>query len=616
MNVIEQTVVYLGFLFSGFISPLLNFIRLDGVGAGLALIIVLAGVTVAIWAFVQFVIDFRRIAKAREILAKAGTEDLFAENYNELSQDLCLIPVIGSAWEEFCESLVPPSRRQDGGFVPAGNTVRPGSFFNLYDLDIGPDFLKVWPNVFVGIGLSLTFLGLISALAEATSVMQQAVGDANKIQQAVQGLLNVASAKFYASLFALVVSVILTLLLRGITQVLESQLRRLNAEIEGSVRLITSESLQLQSNIILKEQLVQLTTFNTDLAIKIGENITSALQPVLNQISSSNEKMTREQTEAMEKMGREVSDSISGSTQEAMEKVATKLEEVSEKLGSLGDILASSLSGFDEELKAAVSGLSLAVKDILGTVGTELEISLSKLGPQLEANLSGITKSLSGLQQEMNRQAEQGAEDIKAAVDEATKEAANAISSSGSQLSEAFRASTEDLVEHLNGMTSQLKQLEDGLLDLPEKLGLVSKELDLSSASIGDASQKFTSASDGIRRVVEPLAEFAMSNKQAIELIAKELSATTSELSTIAENLETSVSKLSEGVLSRISEIDGGEEALANYLGAINESTERVLQSLSTYVTQTDEGFRAAIGTLEGAIEEFEAVVTKIGADK
>ena len=95
----------------------------------------------------------------------------------------------------------------------------------------------------------------------------------------------------------------------------------------------------------MEEQLVQLKTFNTDLAIKIGENITEAIQPVLSEITTNNERITEQQVGALKTMGEEVSRSISGASQDAMERVAESLVDVSSKLDDLGTILANSLSG-------------------------------------------------------------------------------------------------------------------------------------------------------------------------------------------------------------------------------------------------------------------------------
>ena len=89
-------------------------------------------------------------------------------------------------------------------------------------------------------------MGLISALSSAVEGIEEAAGDTQSIQASISGLLNAASAKFYASLFALFTSIILTLEIKGFTSLLESKLKHLNAKIEGGVRHLTLESLTLE----------------------------------------------------------------------------------------------------------------------------------------------------------------------------------------------------------------------------------------------------------------------------------------------------------------------------------------------------------------------------------
>ena len=73
--------------------------------------------------------------------------------------------------------------------------------------------LRILPNVFVGIGLTITFLGLIAALSVATTNLT------DDLEGAIEGLLAASSAKFYTSLFALFSSILLTIYLRYIDKV-------------------------------------------------------------------------------------------------------------------------------------------------------------------------------------------------------------------------------------------------------------------------------------------------------------------------------------------------------------------------------------------------------------
>ena len=71
-------------------------------------------------------------------------------------------------------------------------------------------------------------------------------------------------------------SVLMTIVIRAMSWVLSHQLGALNRSIEsGEVRYAGATCHAL--NDLLGEQLVQLQTFNTDLAMKIGEQIESSL---------------------------------------------------------------------------------------------------------------------------------------------------------------------------------------------------------------------------------------------------------------------------------------------------------------------------------------------------
>ena len=180
---------------------------------------------------------------------------------------------------------------------------------------------------------------------------------------------------------------------------------------------------------LLREQLAQLTTFNTDLAIKIGENITQALEPVLTEITANNEKMTQEQVGAMERMGQQMTETISGSTQEAMQQVAQKLEAVSEKQPwrSTG----KSLAGFDQELQRSMRGLSRISERLLDSVSKDLESTVAGLAPSLEAGASAVASVIDEMRASMGQQAERSADIFGNAVDAATKSASDVIGNAG-----------------------------------------------------------------------------------------------------------------------------------------------------------------------------------------
>ncbi len=65
-----------------------------------------------------------------------------------------------------------------------------------------------WANLFVGIGLIMTFLGVVAALSEATSVLGTS-SDPNAMQSALSGLLTITATKFWTSIAGVAASIIM-----------------------------------------------------------------------------------------------------------------------------------------------------------------------------------------------------------------------------------------------------------------------------------------------------------------------------------------------------------------------------------------------------------------------
>lgn len=144
---------------------------------------------------------------------------------------------MAEAWKEYRETHIVDD--QDGKLV-VRNAVRPSQFFNLDDLHFTQGFWRIVPGLFVTIGLSLTFLGLISAL----NSMSTSLDDGGSA--ALEGLLTIASAKFIMSLTGLCCSIVFTIGLRSGTSQLEKTVHSLNSLIEKRLTFISLEDLSIR----------------------------------------------------------------------------------------------------------------------------------------------------------------------------------------------------------------------------------------------------------------------------------------------------------------------------------------------------------------------------------
>jgi hypothetical protein len=180
------------------------------------------------------------------------------------------------SWEKFRETLIEPEPDDHLRAAVILNTSRPQDYFNMAEAGLRFPVYKALPNVLVGIGLLLTFFGLVSALFFTTDAINNAT-DPKATQEALRGLLHAASFKFYTSIAGLGGSIVLTLVLRQGTSLVESCFDALAFALEAKLHFITPESIAFKTYRESQEQTKALRLFNTEVAISVGKRIEEAL---------------------------------------------------------------------------------------------------------------------------------------------------------------------------------------------------------------------------------------------------------------------------------------------------------------------------------------------------
>jgi ABC-type transporter Mla subunit MlaD len=612
-----------GIIFEGLIKPLLLWIREDSVGPALAGIIMIAGLIIIGYASIRTWRDYLLIARAREAVS-TRTDNEFANDFNMINQDLQAIPQIKIAWAEFSETLIRPRfDEQNNLLAPCENTTRPQIFFNLRELGMGPDFVKVFPSVFVGVGLSLTFLGLISALDQAVTAINSSAGDTSSIQSAIGNLLKISSAKFYASLFALFMSVLMTISLRIMSWKLNSDIGALNRSIEAGVRFLTPEKLAIDANQILNNQLLQLQTFNTDLAMKIGEQVQLSLKetltPVIQKLDDMGGDMTQQNINAIREISEGVTKGIQGATAGSMDRVAETLDNISTKLGGLSETLSGALSNFDADFRRMLEGLKNSLKESTDGVADGIGSSMTKMSDGIGQTATEVTEIIGGLtttvQNLANAGAEisrQGGEELRRQVEAASQQASEQMAQAGRELATGFQESTQGLVGALGATTSQLRQLEQGLTGLPDQLTDVNSRLGNSATQIGEAAGQFSSATSGLRGLIEPLAQYAADTRQSIMEITETMQLVSGEVGDASNAISDAVGVLDKEISAQLARIDGSDAQLARLLEGIEGSTNRILSSVNSFVTEVDNGFASSVGILNESVSELEETFDRL----
>lgn len=253
---------------------------------------------------------------------------------------------LAHAISEYRETLLEPEK---DGIANIRNSVRPNTFINLEELHFSLSSFRMWPGLFVSIGLFFTFLGLVAALIATQKSIAVGAGDQTKMAEALQALLGVASAKFTISLTGLFCSIFLTLSQRLLSSRLEHSVGRLANEIEKRIDFVSLEGIADKQLAAIKEQTSQQQLLNTQLIAELSKPL---------------EKMTATGTEAIGVMVSDLGDSLASSIGQSLDNFAQRVDQASSSMADLSKSLAESSERFKQTIDASIFGFSNAVDRI------------------------------------------------------------------------------------------------------------------------------------------------------------------------------------------------------------------------------------------------------------
>jgi hypothetical protein len=170
------------------IRPLFDLFRDEDVAPALALIIfgsalVLCFLFIIDSSFIRMQVR-RRIRAVRSIRGKVE----FAEAMPDIEKLMLRTRYLQHSWQKFRETLIEPSADEDRGPKVVLNTARPQNYFNTAEAGLRFPLYRAMPNLLVGIGLLLTFFGLVTALFFTTVAIKSAA-DLAASQNALRDLL-------------------------------------------------------------------------------------------------------------------------------------------------------------------------------------------------------------------------------------------------------------------------------------------------------------------------------------------------------------------------------------------------------------------------------------------
>lgn len=140
-------------------------------------------------------------------------------------------------WAAFCDEL----SFARGPSARATSPVDPAAALSREALGLRLGVWRIVPGTLVGVGLVLTFLGLIAALREAGVSITASGTDPEMVKQSLSDLLTIASAKFIMSLAGLTGSIVFGVFLKFWEVELDRVASALANEVRSRLEVVTPE---------------------------------------------------------------------------------------------------------------------------------------------------------------------------------------------------------------------------------------------------------------------------------------------------------------------------------------------------------------------------------------
>lgn len=626
------------------------------------------------------VVRWRKLVKRRlnalgsihTIIAKTP-ENEFSQHVSSVDAKIAALNVteeqqnVAEAWKEYRETHIVDD--QDGTLV-IRNAVRPGQFFNLDDLHFTQGFWRIVPGLFVTIGLSLTFLGLISAL----NSMSTSLDDGGSA--ALEGLLTIASAKFIMSLTGLCCSIVFTIGLRSGTSQLEKTVHSLNSLIEKRLTFISLEDLcirQLKATIESREHFRKLglemvaeigRPLREDLPRAISESISSAITPVIEQVSRLGNDGVGEMVQSLssrfsEDVGRALSQaseriSLAGDQikllAERMDQSSGKMgNEMESAIGRLGQAVETLREGMSQTAETATSAFNQGAENLLATMNSTLQGIKDNTGDGARAMgeaAADMKAAALGIRTELETAAKQGAEAAQVRMSESASQASDAIGLAATQIMSAFGNTAGEITKATETMTQKASsQLLSPLSNIAEKLEGVMGMLEETSTALRRASegikegaiasenasgsfrssaQSLTDAADPIRAMMErieistrqlressenSLSAIAIAAKTNAEQSAMTLSAAQETLGgqqRAVESTLTNLHSLITALRGQGERLDGIDEKLGKAFDSYQEQVATSVETLFDHVKTMQSALMPALDTMQSIVDQAE----------
>ena len=519
----------------------------------------------------------------------------FAANFSDVRQKLERDRLIGHAWRKFEEALFDIDSDR-----AIRSTVRPQTFFNssvARDRSTALKMMNAVPGYFVGIGLLLTFIGLVFALREAGTAV--GASDAKEMTAAMGKLLKIATFKFSTSIAGLAASIVLSLVFRWYFIVIEKSFDRFSEALEGGLLYAAPQSISMEMNRTLADQLTQLKDITQgDFFARMGSEIerplkmaiSEAMQPVTDQIGSTVRNLGSTNEAGLKEMIEAFNRSLQVGAGTEMRELAGTLKQLQVSIAEMQGGLRGSGDDFSIKLSEAANNLSHMVE---------------RAGQAFEENSRESQGAIAKVAEDLRLTMERANSNMDRTLGSAADRAAGTL---GREVNAAIGA----LIEPIGLISQRFLDLASSMRSIDHAMQSQKAALEAASLEARRTADAFGESATSVRAATTPLITIGDRFSGATERLATSVETTRESLSSAKEQVAMLASSLgaandtSKDFWSRFaSKFEDVDTALGKAVDVLSRSTSDQQQRLEGHVQSVDRGLALAVGKLSGALNSL-----------
>ena len=395
-------------------------------------------------------------------------------------------PSLKQAWISYKRTFHDTYETVDGEAKVAYSraTVPSEVFFTesiVVDIPLKVDFYKHLPGIITGVGIIVTFLGLLIGL-----LAFDPAGNPDKVQDSLALLLTGVAEAFMASGLAIAAAMVITWREKSWLRQCYARLQRLNTAIDNAFTADESGEEYLA-------KLLKSSQANEVNARQLKDSLVNDLKAMMTNLVEENKRnqaafatqLSDSYAQTSQSMATQIGDSIKDSLQDPLEKIASSVQQVSGDQGSaVQDLMTDVLAAFMSKLETTFGGQMTGMSEMMTqsvTAMREMQSGFSQLMTDMQTNSEVSTKTLETQmakmmddihqkQNEMSTQMNEMVENLSAGSAKIGDQGLHAVEQLNSKVSEMVSGLGTSMSGLLSNVAEQRIDQDRQILDNQQKL--------------------------------------------------------------------------------------------------------------------------------------------------